>query len=150
MDHPVHVSDWMPTLTRLLGFAPASDPQWDGQDIWPLLTGSRKEIDDRQIYWNFKAGSGLCIRSGDWKLISSEGVVSQEGGANSDAAKDKTNVRHLELFNISDDPFEQTNLADQRESKVKELLQAINEQFSLDYTDERTDLDRYEDEINAV
>ena len=29
---PMHVSDWMPTITRLVGCEPAEDPQWDGID----------------------------------------------------------------------------------------------------------------------
>ena len=150
MDHPVHVSDWMPTLTHLLGVTPATDQQWDGQDIWPLITGDRKEIEDRQIYWNFRAGSGLCMRSGDWKLISTGGIDLRGGTAAYDSAAKENMGRHLELFNISKDPFEQNNLADDQESKVKELLEATNEQFSLDYTDERKDLDCYMDELNIV
>lgn len=150
MDYPVHVSDWMPTLTHLLGVTPATDQQWDGQDIWPLITGDRKEIEDRQIYWNFRAGSGLCMRSGDWKLISTGGIALRGGTAAYDSAAKENMGRHLELFNISKDPFEQNNLADDQESKVKELLEATNEQFSLDYTDERKDLDCYMDELNIV
>jgi arylsulfatase A-like enzyme len=150
MDHPVHVSDWMPTLTQLLGIAPTTDPQWDGQDIWPLITGEREEVADRQIYWNFRAGAGLCIRSGDWKLISTGGVGLGDGTVTSETAAGNSDDRCFELFNIADDPFEQRNLADEQETKVKELLEATYRQFSLDYTDERKDLDRYTDEVNIV
>ncbi len=72
------------------------------------------------------------------------------GTAAYDSAAKENMGRHLELFNISKDPFEQNNLADDQESKVKELLEATNEQFSLDYTDERKDLDCYMDELNIV
>ena len=72
------------------------------------------------------------------------------GAAASDAAEKDNEDRHLELFNILEDPFEQNNLADKQGSKVKELLEATHEQFSLDYTDERKDLDCYRDEINIA
>ena len=126
MDHPVHVSDWMPTLVNLLGISPANDPKWDGQDIWPLITGEVNNPDTRDIYWNFKGGQGLCIRSGDWKLISN-----QFAGEND---------RSLELFNIGEDPFEENEISASNKDKVEELSKKIDEQYSVDYLDERSDL----------
>ena len=129
MDHPVHVSDWMPTFINLLGINPATEPKWDGQDIWPLLTGENQNPDSREIYWNFRAGSGFAVRDGDWKLISSE----IEG----------TNERTFELFNMAEDPYEQNDLASTNKAKVDELADKINKQFAGDYVDIRKDLDRY-------
>jgi arylsulfatase A-like enzyme len=145
MDHPVHVSDWMPTLTNLVGIEPATDPRWDGQDIWPLISGG-DATGDRQIYWNFRAGAGLCIRSGDWKLIS----TGSQRASTSDAAAKGGEGRNLQLFNIAEDPYEQKDLADDLKSKVTELLEEMDEQFSRDYTDERKDLNLYNDELNIV
>jgi len=146
MDHPVHVSDWMPTLTNLLGITPATDPKWDGQDIWPLLSGDRKEVEDREIYWNFRAASGLGIRSGDWKLISSGGRGLQEVYATSDAAGGGEQ-RKLELFNIADDPYEEKDLADSNKSKVEVLSKAIRDLFALDYTDLRKGIENFNDPL---
>ena len=129
MDHPVHVSDWMPTLVNLLGISPANDPKWDGQDIWPLITGEVNNPDTRDIYWNFKGGQGLCIRSGDWKLISN-----QFAGEND---------RSLELFNIGEDPFEENEISASNKDKVEELSKKIDEQYSVDYLDERSDPEHY-------
>ena len=36
---PLHAADWMPTLTKLAGWQPPADLQFDGLDVWPLLTG---------------------------------------------------------------------------------------------------------------
>ena len=135
MDHPVHVSDWMPTFTNLLGISPPTDPKWDGFDIWPLISGEQETPEARDIYWNFKAGGGLCMRSGDWKLISTE----TEG----------PNKRKLELFNIKDDPFEQNDLSENLPDRRDELQSMIEQQFTKDYVDIRPDISNYTDRINA-
>jgi arylsulfatase A-like enzyme len=119
----------MPTFINLLGINPATEPKWDGQDIWPLLTGENQNPDSREIYLNFRAGSGFAVRDGDWKLISSE----IEG----------TNERTFELFNMAEDPYEQNDLASTNKAKVDELADKINKQFAGDYVDIRKDLDRY-------
>ena len=144
MDHPVHVSDWMPTFTNLLGITPAKDPKWDGQDIWPLISGDREEIEDRQIYWNFRAAAGLGVRSGDWKLISTGPTGIEQGSAA------EGDGRNLELFNIAEDPYETKDLAGDNRNKVEELLETMNEQFSLDYTDVRKDLENYNDPLDSL
>ena len=129
MSHPVHVSDWMPTLLNLLDIEPPTDPKWDGKNIWPLITGHEIDPKSRDIYWNFKAESGFAIRSGDWKLISSE--------------TDDPDNRTLELFNMEKDPYETEDLADRNVSKVSELVTKIEAQFSKDYLDVRPDLENY-------
>ena len=61
---PMHISDWMPTLTRLVGCEPADDPRWDGIDAGPILglsTGAAQQ--DRSIYWCFRANV-LAVLSG--------------------------------------------------------------------------------------
>ncbi len=135
MDHPVHVSDWMPTLLNLLNIDPPTDPKWDGINIWPLISGEEEIPDSRDIYWNFKAGGGLCIRSGDWKLISS--------------TTENPNKRRLELFNIKDDPYEQSDLSESLSDKRYELQLMIEQQFTKDYVDIRPDISNYTDRINA-
>ena len=129
MDHPVHVSDWMPTLVNLLDIKPANDPKWDGQNIWPLITGEVTDPEPRDIYWNFRGSQGLCIRSGDWKLTSNSYADEPE--------------RSIELFNIGEDPFEENEISSAHPDKVKELIEKIDEQFAGDYIDQRTDLGRY-------
>ena len=103
--------------------------KWDGKNIWPLITGHEIDPKSRDIYWNFKAESGFAIRSGDWKLISSE--------------TDDPDNRTLELFNMEKDPYETEDLADQNVSKVSELVTKIEAQFSKDYLDVRPDLENY-------
>jgi arylsulfatase A-like enzyme len=109
VDHPVQVVDWMPTLVTLVGAQPAEDPRYDGQDIWPLVTGEESHSADRRFFWNFMGGRDLASRSGDWKLISRE----CDSG------------RKLELFNIGGDPFEEHEISADYPDKVRELQELI-------------------------
>lgn len=100
---PIHVSDWMPTLTRLVGHKPAEDLKWDGRDVWPLVTGEVTRPEPRTIYWAY--GKKNALRHGDWKLI-------VRGG-------------RRELYNLADDPHEKRNLADERPELVAELQKKL-------------------------
>jgi arylsulfatase A-like enzyme len=121
-DTPVHQNDLFPTLLKA---AKASPPKLlDGQDITPLFKGNT--IEDRSLFWHFPAylqgyknnpgarSPGFrttpcsAIIQGDWKLIE----YFEDGG--------------LELYNLADDPSEQTNLAsshaDRRQALHQELI----------------------------
>jgi len=126
MDHPVHAVDWMPTLTGLTGATPQEDPRWDGMDIWPLISGRRESPKERCIFWNFQGAAALGVRYGDWKLISRE----PNGGE-----------RTMELFNIAEDPCEQSEVSSEHPEIVRDLSDMIREQRELDDTSKRDDVD---------
>ena len=121
---PIHVTDWMPTLTNLIGYMPERDPQWDGQDIWPLLTGEVAIPEERSIFWNFK-GSAFGLRDGDWKLIYNEGQAPEE----------------TELFNMRFDPYETQNVATDHLERAYQMLDMIAEERKLDDSSKRPDVD---------
>ncbi len=125
IDRPVQVVDWMPTLTALTGAQPATDPQWDGQDIWPLIAGDAPEPSERSLFWNFHGGDALGMRHGDWKLI----VRTVDG------------AEHRELFNIADDPTEQHDRVSDCPAIVNDLADRIAEQRTRDGTSARGDVD---------
>jgi arylsulfatase A-like enzyme len=109
---PVHIVDWMPTLMRLAHCKPRRDLNWDGQDIWPLLTGRVTDPEPRTLYWKFSSAS--AVRHGDRKLIVNE--------------KEKTN----ELYNLATDPYEKTDLADKHPRQVDDLKTLLARQQKLD------------------
>ena len=99
---PLHVADWMPTLTKLAGWRRPADVNFDGLDIWPSLSGANPKPAARTVY--IPHGSGAAVYHGDWKLI----------------ARKNQNAKP-ELFNLSTDPYEKTDLAAAEPARVKEL-----------------------------
>ena len=106
LDAPLHVTDWMPTLSRLAGYKPPRDLQWDGMDIWPILTGESKGDAPRSLYCKGGNGRQVSLHRGEWKLIRFENGK-------------------VELYRIVQDPYEQTDLAQQQPERVQEMLRLL-------------------------
>lgn len=104
---PIHVVDWMPTLCGLAGYKPERDLKWDGENIWPVLSGA-VAARPRELYWAGTGHNTDAVRQGDWKLI-----VHRKPAV------------PAELFNLAEDPNEQTNLADAQPQRMAALAQLL-------------------------
>jgi arylsulfatase A-like enzyme len=102
---PLHVIDWMPTLTRLAGCKFDTDLKWDGRDIWPILTGKIKEAPPRVLYCQGVNRRSAALRRGDWKLI--------RKGTGAKAT--------FELYDLARDPNEKRDLARRETERVARL-----------------------------
>lgn len=108
------VHDILPTLAHLSGAHVPEDMHAEGINIWPAVTGgvlSKQRI----LYW--RGGGQLAIRKGAWKLI--------HKGRTPDTGSN-------ELFNISKDPNETMDIANENQTKVVELHKELARQFSMD------------------
>ncbi len=112
---PLHMVDWYPTLLKLSGGKVSQKLAVDGLDIWPTLTAGKPTPHDA-ILINTTPNNG-AVRAGDWKLVVKNGADDPDGGE----PKKKDGKESVELFNLKDDPYEKTNLADKQADKVKEL-----------------------------
>jgi arylsulfatase A-like enzyme len=114
--------DWYPTLLTLAGAALEQPLALDGRNAWAAIAqGGRSPHDE--ILHNTAPRAG-AIRVGDWKLIvrspgsePKDDVQAAEGGSRPTGDGAGT----VELFNIAEDPYEQTNIADSKPEKVAEL-----------------------------
>jgi len=102
VDEPVAHIDLMPTMAAVAQAELPQEVEIDGQNLLPVTlgTGSLKRADDA-LYW--QSGRTRVVRAGDWKL-------QVEG------RRDKK-----WLFDLANDPTEQSNLAVSRPDKLKEL-----------------------------
>ena len=117
---PVSLLDVVPTLTDLAGIDLSEiSPLTDGERLLPLVNGGKRES---PVYMEYAAEGSyapvVSIREGAWKYNHCE-------------------LDPPQLFNLSDDPNELTNLAE--ESRHKELAAAFSAkvlaQWNLDQFD---------------
>lgn len=102
--------DWTETMLALAGPTLPSGRWLDGCDLLPVLGGARRPF-KRTLFWRRVGTDGIqthrAVRDGDWKLIESR------RGA-------------VQLFDLSRDPAEKTNLATNRPAQVKQLRKRLD------------------------
>lgn len=108
----IHVVDMLPTLAKLAGASTAKCKPLDGIEVWAAIAEG-KASGREEILYNVEPFRG-AIRQGQWKLVWRNLLPSS-----------------LELFDLSADPDETTNLAARNPEKVKEL-QARLEQLAAE------------------
>ena len=109
---PMVSMDFFPTMLELAGLPAQPKLHIDGQSLLPQLNGD--DSGTRTFYWHYPHyhGSawkpGASIRDGDWKLI------------------EFYHYNNFELYNLANDPGEQTNLAKHNPKKAAELRSKLS------------------------
>ncbi|MEM7473704.1 MAG: sulfatase [Planctomycetota bacterium] len=125
--HPqvADVTDIFPSLLDLTNVATPEGHAVDGQSILPLLEGKSYAGETEQFLMHYPHGKHrsnyfTTFREGDWKVIyhalpeePTTGNHIQFSGGN------------YELFNLAEDPFESTNLADKHPEKLGSMMQGL-------------------------
>lgn len=109
--HMACFADLMPTFAEIAG---VKAPENDGISFFPTLTGkTRKQKEHEALYWEFPGGKGwVGVRIGEWK-----GIVQKVHNGNTS----------MELFNLTEDPREQNNVAADHPDIVAEMWQVIKD-----------------------
>jgi len=111
---PVISPDFYPTLLELAGLPLRPQQHRDGLSLVPLLEG-KDRLEREALFWHYPHyhGStwtpGAAVRAGEWKLIH---FFEEE---------------RVELYRLSKDPSERTNLASQFPEKRDSLLRLLGE-----------------------
>ena len=84
---------------------------FDGISVLPTWTGKGEQRQHDHLYWEFHETNMLAVRRGDWKLVVRRGQTT--------------------LYNLREDPHEDTDLATQFPEIVRSLVEKIYE----DHTD---------------
>ena len=120
VEEPMHIVDWYPTLLNLAGASLDQEHPLDGKDIQPVLTAGESSPHD-DILLN-TTPTGGALRAGDWKI-----VIRGDRSAVDTQQNTRKSPAKAELFNLSEDPAEQNNLAEQHPDKLRELRTRLNE-----------------------
>ena len=114
-DRPVIQLAIHPTALAAAGVKAPGEAKFDGVNLFPYPTGEKSGPPHEALYWRF--GQQIAIRSGDWKLVKGAGMVSVKPPA----AGGKATTEGAELYNVTADIGEKTNLAQKNPEKLKEL-----------------------------
>jgi len=119
--------DVLPTIAHLAG-ARLPEKRIDGHDIWPLLTDSAAKSPTKALFY-YWPGELQAVRVGDWKLHVPHSHRHQKGpgGKNGESAGQVMVNIGLSLFNLKDDPYETTNLAQEYPEVTWRLLELMND-----------------------
>jgi arylsulfatase A-like enzyme len=109
VDQPIHIVDMYPTLAGLAGASLAKTKPLDGVDVWATLAEGKPSPRSEVVY-GVEPFRG-AVRRGSWKLVWRAVLPSR-----------------VELFDLSRDPSEKTNVADANPVVVAELKQLIESQ----------------------
>lgn len=164
IDHMVHMADWVPTLLAMMEVPlPDGNLPLDGVNVWPMIQGRLEAGAPRRCWqWNRYTPLVECnaaIRDGEWKLVRpalneamavpdiqwlhtsmyeyeyfvEHGIITEP-----DPPRDVPPPPPPELYNIVDDPFEQTNVAAQHPEIASRLLCDLENWFEDVERDRRT------------
>ncbi len=119
--------DILPTLVTLAGGEVPKDRIIDGLDIWPLLSGNRKDSPHEALFY-INGGTIQAVRSGPWKLFVHPPKSNDKGEKAEEEGKDDAagEARKPLLFNLDNDIGETTDLFDKNPEIVKKLTEYVN------------------------
>lgn len=116
-DEPVCSVDVMPTVCEIVGVREPTGREVDGESIVPLLK-QEGLLNRESLFWHFphyrysEEVPYSVIRSGNYKLIKHY--------------EESLGYKQYVLFNLNNDPSEQTDLSDTHPEKVKELNEKLS------------------------
>jgi arylsulfatase A len=109
--------DVMPTILSVAGIDPPKERSLDGIDLSPVLF-EQKALPARPLFWADLSNNGSrseALRDGPWKLVVQH-PKAKPGTFENDA---------IELFNLTNDEGEETNLAARQPERAAEMLERI-------------------------
>ena len=107
---PSYFPDWFVTLTAVGNGKLPADQVLDGVNLLPVLQGKAAPTREKPMIWEFHGYGGIvAVRDGKWKAL------------RRDLARKKGKPADWELYDLSVDPDESTDLAAAFPERVKQL-----------------------------
>ncbi|MEM1070137.1 MAG: sulfatase [Planctomycetota bacterium] len=116
------VEDLFPTIARLTSLEVPADHPVDGTPLLSLLSGQRDETRKQEFFMHYphsphRSEYFTCYRDGDWKVIYHYFPSKASEGS------------HYQLYNLADDPFESTNLAEDHPADLAIMMKKLIEEL---------------------
>ena len=121
--------DVLPTLARIVD-TPLPKTKIDGKDIFDLLTGVENAKGPHDaLYFYYGVNELQAIRSGPWKLLLPHQINLIEGGEPGVGGQrgryNRVPIDRPQLFNLSSDPGERMDLAQQNQKQLAIMLELV-------------------------
>lgn len=132
VEEMVQVQDLLPTLIDLCELESIDSPlEFDGTSLAPLLSGESTELPDRKLVVQYRSSGEpwdpAVVMWNDWRLLrTKKGRNPQPPNA------------PLELYNVADDPGQQTNVIEQN----AEVVAAMKEHYEAWYAEAKPLFDK--------
>lgn len=135
-DEPICALDLFPTFCTLSGAKQPTDREYDGTDLTPLVQG-QDLIRDKPLFWHYyrsKSKPCVAMRDGDWKIVAywdAPWIYGTRGMAYSNVSKEvvdyikSAKLVDFELYNLSNDLKETTDLAKSHPEKLDEMKKKV-------------------------
>lgn len=107
-DKAVSALDIFPTILEATNVKHPQPKSLDGVSLLPFVKGKNKKNPHETLCWRYSDGAGYAVLHGDYKLVKS-------------GYKQQTF-----LFNLAEDPYEHTDLAEAMPDKLNELQDLYN------------------------
>ena len=112
------VYDLFPTILALTGIEPPPTHVVDGERLDSLLAGRRDSSREETFLMHYphsphRTDYFTCYREGSWKVIYHY------------FPSDVSDNSHYQLFNLSEDPFEQQDLATSQPQELRRMMQSL-------------------------
>ena len=107
--------DVLPTFARLAGATLPAERTIDGRDIWPILSGQPDAKSPHEAFYYYQMDQLQAVRAGKWKLF----VELESKKRNWGKPEGK---QPLQLFDLSKDIHEDSNVAEANPEVVNRLL----------------------------
>ncbi len=120
--------DIMATLASITGAElPEKNAAEDSHDILPILTGEKESV--RKSHIHNTAAKSWAVRDGDWLLIQGKNGYTTKQDKNWEKRHDypADDKGPVELYDLSKDIGQKTNLAAENPEKVEELQKLLSE-----------------------
>jgi len=116
------VEDLFPTILTLVEVETPQGHKVDGSNMQTLLTGSRDDSRDETFLMHYphsphRSDYWTSYRDGNWKVIYHYFPSEASEGS------------HYQLYNLADDPFESTNLAESKPEQLRNMMRTLSTQL---------------------